>query len=227
MRLVICGAGDHAITLYDMAVHVLRHKVVAFTDPRDDWKGKTICGVRVIRSDTQAVFLKRQGRIDGAVIGIGNRQMEARRKVFEILAKQGLKFPALVHPSAVVSRMARVGEGCVVMANAVVNTDAVLGSNVVVNNGAVVDHTCRVGDHTYLSPNATLCGRVEVGRTAFIGAGVTVLPGVRIGGGAVIGAGAVAVRDVEAGQTVVGVPAFPLRRAGRRVWAAKVKDLPR
>ena len=42
------------------------------------------------------------------------------------------------------------------------------------------------------------------------GTGARVLGPIAIGAGAVIGANAVVVRDVEAGATVVGVPAKPV-----------------
>ena len=53
---------------------------------------------------------------------------------------------------------------------------------------------------------------VEVG--AFVGAGAVILPGVTIGKHAVVGAGAVVLADVQAGETVAGVPARP--RGGSR-----------
>lgn len=52
-----------------------------------------------------------------------------------------------------------------------------------------------------------------VERHVSLGSGAVVLGGVRIGEGALIGAGAVVTRDVAPGETVVGSPARPLRRA--------------
>jgi acetyltransferase-like isoleucine patch superfamily enzyme len=49
--------------------------------------------------------------------------------------------------------------------------------------------------------------RTVVERGAALGSGVIVLGGVRIGAGALVGAGAVVTHDVQAGETVAGVPA--------------------
>lgn len=50
---------------------------------------------------------------------------------------------------------------------------------------------------------------VTIGDDVHIGANATILPGVKIGNNATIGAGAVVSRNVEAGVTVIGVPAKP------------------
>jgi acetyltransferase-like isoleucine patch superfamily enzyme len=54
---------------------------------------------------------------------------------------------------------------------------------------------------------------IVIGKDVWIGRGVTVLQGVTIGDGATIGANAVVTRSVDAGETVVGVPAEPVRRS--------------
>lgn len=55
-------------------------------------------------------------------------------------------------------------------------------------------------------------GAITIEDDVFLGQNVVVLGGVTIGRGAVVGAGAVVTKDVPAGETVVGVPAKPVRR---------------
>jgi UDP-2-acetamido-3-amino-2,3-dideoxy-glucuronate N-acetyltransferase len=49
--------------------------------------------------------------------------------------------------------------------------------------------------------------RTVIEHGAALGSGAVIMGGVRVGAGALVGAGAVVTRDVDAGETVAGVPA--------------------
>lgn len=82
-----------------------------------------------------------------------------------------------------------------------------LGYHVHLDHNAIVGHDTIVGAYSRLNPAACVSGAVAVGEGAYIGAAAVVLQGLTLGAGCIIGAGAVAVRDVEPGTTVKGVPA--------------------
>lgn len=80
--------------------------------------------------------------------------------------------------------------------------------------GAVVAVN-RMGQNCSMIASVTLGMRNKpifptIGDDVFIGAGARVLGDVSIGNGAKVGANAVVVHDVDAGATVVGIPAKPL-----------------
>ena len=110
------------------------------------------------------------------VVSVGNNL--SRRQIAE---KLDCEFGTVIHPTAVVSPNATVGEGTVVMQGAIIQSDVKMGKHCILNTGASVDHECVIGDYVHISPQATLCGNVQVGEGAWIGASAVVIPGVKIG----------------------------------------------
>ena len=151
--------------------------------------------------------------VDEVIVTIGDNGM--RKRVAEKLRCKFAK--GIVHPKAVFSLTANIGEGSVVMAGAVVNAGTVIGNHSVINTCASVDHECQIGDYVHIAPGAHLCGLIQVGEGTLIGAGASVIPCVKIGRWCTIGAGAAVVSDVPDGATVVGVP-------GRIVWRTSVPN---
>lgn len=125
------------------------------------------------------------------IVSIGNNKIRAG-----IVASLSVSFGKAIHPSAVVSDYARVGEGSVVMQGAVIQSCARIGRHCIINTGASVDHECVIDDFVHISPHSALCGNVCVGEGTWIGAGSVVIPGVKIGKWCVIGAGAVVTKDI-------------------------------
>src|SRR5699024_422623 len=64
-------------------------------------------------------------------IAIGNNN--TRKNIFERLSIPLQQYTKLIHPSAVVSNSARIGNGTVVMPNAVINADTRLGNHCIVH----------------------------------------------------------------------------------------------
>ena len=139
--------------------------------------------------------------VSSLIISIGNNRI--RKMIAERLET---RFEKAVHPSAIMSPSANVGDGTVVMQGAIVQACAEIGKHCIVNTGASVDHECVLEDYVHVSPHSTLCGNVHVGEGSWIGAGTTVIPGVKIGKWSVIGAGSVVVRDIPDGVVAYGNP---------------------
>ena len=125
---------------------------------------------------------------------------------WKIAGNLKVRWATAVHPAAVVSPYASIGEGTVVMPRAVINAGAAVGSHCIINTGAIVEHDNVLADYVHISPNAALGGTVTVGECTHIGIGACVRNNINICGGCTIGAGAAVVKHITVPGIYVGVP---------------------
>jgi sugar O-acyltransferase (sialic acid O-acetyltransferase NeuD family) len=143
------------------------------------------------------------------IISVGLNHI--RKKIVEHLPGD-ICYGNAIHPSAIISEHASLGEGTVVMQGAVIQSSVSIGKHCIINTTASVDHDCLLEDYVHISPNATLCGAVSVGEGSQIGAGAVVIPGIKIGKWSLVAAGAVVMKDVPDNVLVLGNPARVVKR---------------
>lgn len=134
-----------------------------------------------------------------------------RKKIVEQLPED-IRFGNAIHPTAIVSEYASIGEGTVVMQGAIIQSSVFIGKHCIINTASSVDHDCIIDEFVHISPNATLCGAVSVGEGSQVGAGAVVIPGIKIGKWSLVAAGAVVMRDVPDNVLVLGNPARVVKR---------------
>lgn len=196
-EFVLYGAGGHARVVRDILL-ALGAEVAFFVDDAPGME--TFVGRQVRPSSALSVG----SEAPPVVISVGDNP--SRCRIAAELSARGVCFATLIHPSAVVSPDAEIGEGTVVMPGAVINSGARIGRHCIINSGVVVEHECSVGDYAHLSPHATLCGRVQVDEGTWIGAGAVVVQCTSVGAWSIIGAGAVVVRDMPPEVVAYGNP---------------------
>lgn len=211
LRCVVLGCGGHARVVIDCLRESGTYEIVGALDPNPALHGQCVLDVPILGDDELLGELTARG-VTHFVVGLGGvGDNRPRMRLFDLGCSNGLEPVGVRHPTAVLSRWARVGRGCQLLPSTVVNAGAELGQNVILNSGAIVEHDCIVGDHVHIATGARLASTVRVASGAHIGAGAIIRQCLSIGEGAVVGAGAVVVKDVSAGVVVVGVPAHPFR----------------
>ena len=188
------GASGHGKVIKDI-LNANGVKVKAFVDDNPDVKE---CGGRPVVHDAAG--------LSPMIVSIGVNKV--RKMIVERLRSGNpmIRFATAIHPSAVISPSAKIGEGSVVMAGAVVNADAVIGKHCIVNTGATIDHDCVVEDYCHVAPGAHVCGGTQIGEGAWIGVGTSIIQCLNIGKNCMIGAGSVVVRDIPDDVTAFGNP---------------------
>lgn len=95
-------------------------------------------------------------------------------KVVHLFAPQKQPVPPGIHPSAVISKSAKLGREVSILAHAVVCANAVLGERVVLHPGVYVGENCRLGDGTVIYPNAVIYEGCTLGKRCVIHANAVI-----------------------------------------------------
>jgi sugar O-acyltransferase (sialic acid O-acetyltransferase NeuD family) len=211
MRVAVYGSrrDGHANVVLDLFGDSPGLEFVGLLDDWPENAEREIGGLRVIGGTADLARLAAEG-LEGVALGFG--AASGRGMVLDAIEAAGLALPTLVHRTAFVAPSATLAPGAQVMPQASVGPNARVGRGVLVNTGATLDHDVIVADGSVIDPGAVLTGRVRIGGEVEVGSGAVLIPDSVVGDGATVGAGAVVVRPVEAGATVVGVPARLLPR---------------
>ena len=201
--LAILGASGHGRVAADIALQSGWDDIVFFDDNvagRKNFEHWRFAG------DTHTLF-DSDGQYTGLFIAIGNSKV--RKAKLTELAAYKTPIATLIHPKAVVSPFASIGEGSIVVAGAVINAFAKIGRGCIINTGATVGHDCQLDECVHIAPGANIAGDVKIGQLTWIGIGSAIRQGITVGSNVTLGAGAALVRNAKDGEVLVGVPARP------------------
>ena len=202
--LIFIGDGGHARVLIDLA-RCLGREVFGVSSPTFK-PGQSFDGVNVIGND-HSVNKLNPANIE-LVNAVGSTSVGViREKIYLSWKARGFCFASLVHPSAVVAKEVRLGEGCQIMGGVVVQTGSIIGDNCILNTCCSLDHDCNVAAHSHLAPGVIVCGGVSIGERSHIGAGSTLIQGVSLGGDVFVAAGATVVQSSPDRVKLRGTPA--------------------
>ena len=207
--IILCGGG-HGKCVIDAMRLGGKYSPFCVLDVKER-VGEKVLGVKIAGTEADLpVYFKRGIKL--CFLALGSTGDPARRiALWNLAERAGFDFPALIHPSAVVSPDAKIGRGVYVGPGAIINSGASIGDACIINTGAVVEHDCRIGAFVHIAPGAVLSGVVVVGDRSHLGTGCSVMHGINIGADSIIGVGSAVVKDVPARTVAFGNPAKKIK----------------
>jgi sugar O-acyltransferase (sialic acid O-acetyltransferase NeuD family) len=213
--LIILGAGgtsrDIADTVADINCLEKRWNLLGFLDDDVTKHGERVAGLPVLGPLDRVK--QHTGRL---IIGVAREDDPWRRRaILQRLALPRERFATIIHPSAAISRRAKIGAGTAILHNTVIATDALIGDHVLILYSATVAHDAVIENFVTMAPGALIAGSVRLCAGVYLGAGSRVINDATVNEAALVGVGAVVIRDVMSGETVFGNPARPLPQPRR------------
>lgn len=131
---------------------------------------------------------------DQVLVAVGSPR--TRAMIYQKMLDHDATFTRFIHPTAVVSRSAQIGQGAIVGPFTLISDDAMIGDNVLVNAFASIGHGAVLGPHSVVSPYAAVLGDASLGAECFLGTRATVFPQIQLGDRCIVDAHSFAKMDV-------------------------------
>lgn len=156
-RFLIIGAGGHGRVVAEVAQDC-GYDEIAFLDDNSDLAIGKISDIKNFKDKYTDVF-----------IGIGNNKV--REKLLMEIKTLGFNIPALIHPSAYISRSSKIGIGTIIEPKAIVNANSIIGEGCIISIGSIVDHDVTIGKCCHINSGAIVMASKDIKKLTKIEAG--------------------------------------------------------
>ncbi|HHX61234.1 MAG TPA: transferase [Epulopiscium sp.] len=203
-EIYILGVGNNTAVYIDL-VEACGYTPVGLYHYNNDKTGEKLLGVPII--DCNDNLLKQDLRGKSFALSMGDNKLRA--SLSQQIRSKGGSIPTLIHPTAVVSKYAKIEESVVIQANSVVQAGASIDQDSVISYNSSLSHNSKIGKSCYQAFGSTIGAYVNIQDNVLIGQGATIISGKvdYIGENSIIGAGSVVTKNVEANCVVAGNPA--------------------
>jgi sugar O-acyltransferase (sialic acid O-acetyltransferase NeuD family) len=209
-KVIVVGSGGHAKVVIDILQEMIANEskieIIGVTSNLLAI-AEVFFGFKVLGTDE---IIKNYSNNDNYMVAMGlggYRDNTLRDKIFHYVKDFGINFINAIHPSAIISKSVKLGEGVVIFPGVVINTDVMIGDNSIIATLASIDHETIIENNVLVSAGVTVGAYAKIGSGTLLALGSKVISGVTIGRNVLVASGAVVVSNIDDNKTVFGIPA--------------------
>lgn len=205
-QICIIGIGGFAREVYCCLEDIFKYKGVSF-DNKVIFSDVDSCENDVVVMGQKRIPIIKESDLDVyqyvLFVAIGDSML--RRKVVEKYPED-VQYATIIHPTAVISDYATIGEGSIVTANCVVTCNINIGKQCHLNLNTTIGHDCEIGDYFTTAPGVHISGICNIGDRVYFGTNACVKQGINICDSVIVGMGSVVVKDIMESGIAYGNP---------------------
>ena len=116
------------------------------------------------------------------------------------------RFETVIHPTAVVSKQAKIGNGVCIQPFVSIGPNVEIGNHVQIFAQCLIGHNSILKDYSYVANNACIGANVVLKEGAYLGTNCSTLENITIGKWSLVGIGSVVIKSIDDYTKVVGNP---------------------
>lgn len=180
-NLIIIGCSGHAAEIVDYINYIndnsknKKYNLLGFVDNTDKYYRHYAFKEKFLGNADDHIVAKDAYYI----LGIGN--MSIRRKVIDEFLTKGANFETIIHPTALISKTAKIGQGSLIAHNVSIGPKVSIGNFCVINSRSTIGHDSIIGENNFISPQVVIGGFAKIGNENMLGTNSCLIPEVKIG----------------------------------------------
>lgn len=200
-NIIVVGAGGHAAEITDYLNYSnktkMEYNILGYIDDDENiyskynYSAALLGDIKSHKVNLEANYL----------LAIAN--LKYRRSISILLKNKGAKFISFIHPTALISPSAIIGNGTVISHNSSVGPNVEIGEFNLLNSRCTIGHDSKIGNYNFISPQTAISGNSIIGSDNLFGTNSATIPSIKVGDNNTIAAGMVVFKDIDNNNIVI------------------------
>lgn len=206
-EIYLIGVGNYTEVIIELAIDC-GYAIKGLYHYNNERIGEDVLGITIIGCTDDLYKTDLHGKQFAVTMG----ENKLRSDIATRIRSLGGVTPNLIHPTAVVSTSATLGQGCFIHLRTKISTQCTLGNDCVIDFNSLVAHHATLGDACYMSSLAMVGSYCTIGKRVLFGMNSLILPlRLSLGDDCIVGGKANVTKSFPNNCLLVGNPARKIK----------------